>query len=137
MKFIKFTYVDAKTNICVTKEPAKNGPKFPDVNGLQFIFAAERKYPTNVPEFFGLCSDDAEMVEGCIGELTEAEFASERQAEIDARKPYPSWVANQDVHNNNLELIIAPWFPPVPYPTDGKKYSWNEPTTSWVEITQE
>ena len=25
--------------------------------------------------------------------------------------------------------------PPVPYPADGKQYRWDEPTTSWVEIT--
>ena len=24
--------------------------------------------------------------------------------------------------------------PPVPYPADGKRYHWDEPTTSWVEI---
>jgi hypothetical protein len=25
--------------------------------------------------------------------------------------------------------------PPVPYPNDGKKYRWDEPTTNWIEIT--
>lgn len=24
--------------------------------------------------------------------------------------------------------------PPIPYPTDGKRYRWDEPTTSWVLI---
>ena len=43
-----------------------------------------------------------------------------------APQPYPSWT------------ISAPtwiWQPPVPYPTDGKMYTWDEATTSWVEIT--
>ena len=26
------------------------------------------------------------------------------------------------------------WETPIPYPTDGKHYTWNEATTSWVEI---
>ena len=42
-----------------------------------------------------------------------------------APKPYPSWT------------ISAPtwtWEAPVPYPEDGKTYTWDEPTTSWVEV---
>ena len=41
-----------------------------------------------------------------------------------APQPYPSWT------------ISAPtwiWQAPTAYPTDGKLYSWNEPTTSWIE----
>ena len=26
------------------------------------------------------------------------------------------------------------WNPPTPAPNDGKMYSWNEETTSWVEV---
>jgi hypothetical protein len=43
-----------------------------------------------------------------------------------APRPYPSWT------------ISAPtwiWQAPVPYPTDGKMYTWDEATTSWVEVT--
>ena len=38
---------------------------------------------------------------------------------------YPSWVLNE---NSCL------WEPPIPYPTDGKRYKWDEPSVSWVEI---
>lgn len=38
-------------------------------------------------------------------------------------KPYPSWVMN------NFSYL---WEAPVPYPTDGKIYVWDESTTSWV-----
>jgi len=41
-------------------------------------------------------------------------------------QPYASWT------------ISAPswtWIPPVPYPTDGKFYSWDETNQTWVEIT--
>ena len=43
-----------------------------------------------------------------------------------AAQPYPSWT------------ISAPawtWTAPVAYPADGKNYTWDEPTLSWVEIT--
>jgi hypothetical protein len=134
MKKIKFTYVDSITEISVAKEPAKNGPHFPKIKGLQFVFAAERKYPTDVPEFFGTCDDDADLgIDGCFGEITEAEFATERQTEINSRKPFASWVVNQEVWDNPLMRLVDLWSPPVSYPDDGM-YSWDEETTSWVAI---
>lgn len=39
-----------------------------------------------------------------------------------APKPFPSWTLNTET---------AIWEPPVPYPTDGKFYVWNETTQSW------
>jgi len=43
-----------------------------------------------------------------------------------APKPYPSWL---------LDTNTAQWRAPVPYPTDGKVYVWNEEIQSWVEVT--
>mgnify|MGYP003967222031 CR=1 FL=1 len=40
---------------------------------------------------------------------------------------YPSWTLDADFT----------WQPPTPYPTDDLMYSWDEDTTSWVEITGE
>jgi hypothetical protein len=42
-------------------------------------------------------------------------------------KPYASWVLNE---------TTCLWDSPVPYPTDGKKYQWDEATTSWIEMTE-
>ena len=138
MKYIKFTYVDAQTNICVNKAPAKNGPKFPEIKGLQYLFAAERNYPIDVPEFFGVCDDDADLsIDGCFGEIAEAEFIAERQEEINSRKPYLSWVLNQEVWDNPLLLLVDLWSPPVAMPNDGKNYQWDEGTVSWKEIEME
>jgi hypothetical protein len=39
-------------------------------------------------------------------------------------KPYPSWT---------LENATADWVAPVPQPTDGKRYSWDESSQSWIE----
>lgn len=38
-------------------------------------------------------------------------------------KPYPSWLLNTSTGD---------WDAPVPYPTDGKAYYWDEATLSWV-----
>jgi hypothetical protein len=40
-------------------------------------------------------------------------------------KPYDSWVLDEDT---------CLWESPVPYPTDGEMYSWNEETESWDNI---
>jgi hypothetical protein len=48
-------------------------------------------------------------------------------ADIDAfvpPQPYPSWTLN---------AATAQWQAPTPMPQDGKRYTWNETTTSWNE----
>ena len=43
-------------------------------------------------------------------------------------QPFESWTLNEET---------AQWEAPTPYPDDGKLYSWDEATTSWVEIVEE
>ena len=40
-------------------------------------------------------------------------------------KPYNSWL---------LDEATCLWNAPVAMPTDGKMYTWDEATTSWVEV---
>ena len=40
-------------------------------------------------------------------------------------QPYPSWTLNE---------TTCLWDAPTPYPTDGQRYQWDEPTTSWTLI---
>ena len=42
-------------------------------------------------------------------------------------KPFNSWVLNE---------TTCLWDAPVPMPTDGKRYNWDEATTSWVEMQE-
>jgi hypothetical protein len=42
-------------------------------------------------------------------------------------KPYASWILSEDT---------CLWNPPVPMPTDGKPYGWNEQTQQWEEIVE-
>ena len=41
-------------------------------------------------------------------------------------KPFASWTLNEDT---------CQWEAPTAHPDDGKRYSWNEDTTSWDEIS--
>ena len=40
-------------------------------------------------------------------------------------KPFPSWILNEDT---------CLWDSPIPYPNDGKMYSWNEDILNWELI---
>ena len=42
-------------------------------------------------------------------------------------KPFPSWV---------LTEATCQWDAPTAMPDDGKRYNWNEDTTSWDEVTE-
>ena len=93
MQYIKFTYVDAQTGISIAKQPAANGPVFPPVAGLEFSWARESRYPTDVPEFFGTCPDGANtQVEGVLGMLLQADWETMRDDEMRARNPVPQQV---------------------------------------------
>ena len=48
----------------------------------------------------------------------------ERDAFI-APKPFTKWILNEDT---------CRWEPPIPYPTDGKQYLWNDNRGEWEEI---
>jgi hypothetical protein len=41
-------------------------------------------------------------------------------------QPYASWVLNEET---------CLWDSPIPYPTDGNTYKWDESTLNWVLIT--
>ena len=41
-----------------------------------------------------------------------------------APQPYPSWVLDEETFS---------WVAPVPAPTDGKRYHWDESAGEWVE----
>ena len=41
-------------------------------------------------------------------------------------QPYPSWLLDEET---------CLWNPPTPMPVDDKKYTWDEPTLSWVEVS--
>lgn len=52
-------------------------------------------------------------------------FDADRDAFIPP-KQFESWVLDEETCN---------WSAPAAYPNDGKNYRWDEPTVSWVEVT--
>ena len=52
-------------------------------------------------------------------------YDAERDAFI-APQPFPSWTLDDET---------CLWDAPVPYPDDGKIYTWDEATLAWVEVT--
>ena len=116
MQYLKFTYVDAVTGISIASEPATNGPVFPPVAGLEFVWARESRYPTNVPEFFGTCPDDSNVqVDGVLGVYLQADWETMREDELRARNPVPQQVTMRQARLallgagllDDVEMVIA------------------------------
>ena len=136
MKYICVTEVDHNTRIPCTVEPQRTGPSMPSVKGLQVHWVDSSTWPVELastgtclraPRYYGTCDNDADTtIAGVLQVLTEAEYTTFRATEHQARKPYPSWVGNEETMT---------WNAPTPYPTDDKRYTWDESTTSWVEVT--
>lgn len=111
MKHLRFTYVDAVTGISIASEPAANGPAFPAVAGMEFAWARESKYPTDVPEFFGTCPDDSStQIDGVLSTLSREDYAAMHADEMRARNPVPLEVARAQ---GKAALIQAGMWPAV------------------------
>ncbi len=96
MQYIKFTYVDAVTGISIAKQPAANGPVFPAITGLEYVWARESRYPTDVPEFFGTCPDNADpQIDGVLGVYVQADWETMREDEMRARGPQTQFEKDQ------------------------------------------
>jgi hypothetical protein len=136
--YIQITNIDAATGILCTEAPMRTGPALPNVKGFQFVFQNESDFPIasnpdgsliTAPLLYGTCDDDADTsLVGVVKVLSEVEFNVDKQAEHQARKPYPSWVG---------DINTMSWQSPVTYPQDGKYYQWDEPTINWVEVKNE
>ena len=116
MQYIKFTYVDSVTGVSITKQPAANGPAFPAVTGLEYVWARESRYPTDVPEFFGTCPDDADtQVDGVLGVYLQADWETMYDDEMRARNPVPQQVTMRQARLallnagllDDVEVVIA------------------------------
>lgn len=80
MKHLTFTHVDAVTGVPGYAAPMRNGPAFPSVAGLAYLFALESLYPTEKPVFYGTCDDDADAGTPGVLHIVTAEDAFEAHA---------------------------------------------------------
>ena len=130
--YICITEVDAVTKIVCTAEPQRTGPSMPAVKGYTHLWHDISTWPVETasngaylraPRYYGTCDDDADTtIAGVLQVLTFEEYQALKTAEHQARKPYPSWIGNEDTMT---------WDAPISCPTDGNYY-WDESTTSWV-----
>ena len=130
--YICITEVDAVTKIVCTAEPQRTGPSMPAVKGYTHLWHDSSTWPVETasngaylraPRYYGTCDDDADTtIAGVLQVLTFEEYQALKTAEHQARKPYPSWIGNEETMT---------WDAPISYPTEGNYY-WDEPTTSWV-----
>jgi hypothetical protein len=62
--------------------------------------------------------------------MTPEEKIAKQQATRDA------WAQGLNFASWTFDEPTCSYVSPVPYPTDGKFYRWDEPTVSWIEVTQ-
>ena len=87
MKYLSWTYVDAKTGIPCLIAPCSHGPANPAVAGLRFGFALESRYPTAYPVFYGTCADDADTsLPGVLEVIDQAGYEAALTGEMTARR---------------------------------------------------
>jgi hypothetical protein len=55
-------------------------------------------------------------------------FYDEQRDAFIPQKPYTSFILNEET---------CLWEPPVPYPTDGERYTWNEEEGEWTLVITE
>jgi len=137
--YICVTEVDAVTKTPCTVEPQRTGPSMPAVKGLQVTWYDQSTWPVELasdgtylraPKYYGTCDDDADTtIAGVLQVLTEANFTAAKAAELEARRPYPSWIGYLDTMT---------WAAPVARPADAimnggnVRYEWDEATLNWI-----
>jgi hypothetical protein len=133
MIYLSITLIDAVTNIVCTQSPMRTGPSFPKIKNFKMLWNNESTWPiattlegahTVPPLFFGTCDDDADLtVSGVISTYTIEEYQALKTSEHQARKPYASWIGDEETMT---------WNAPIAYPQDGNEYYWDESSMSWI-----
>lgn len=138
MIYLSITQIDAVTGILGTVEPMRTGPAYPQIKNCNMIWCNRSTWPiattpegvlTQAPLFFGTCDDDSIInIPGVVATYTAEEYQALKTAEHQARKPYPSWIGNEETMT---------WEPPTPMPTNNEHwYYWDEPSVSWIGKTK-
>jgi hypothetical protein len=137
--YICVTEVDAVTKIICTSKPQQTGPSMPAVKGLQVKWYDQSTWPVELasdgtylraPKYYGTCDDDADItISGVLQVLTVEEYNTLQSVELEARRPYPSWIGYLDTMT---------WAAPVARPADAVLnggnvyYQWDESTVNWM-----
>jgi len=106
-----------------------------DVNNLPPEFARfVRIAPPSVGVYETL-SVTYEFVDGAYTDIYQVVPMTEQQ-KIDLQNAIKAdWKTNGRFASWVFNEVECGFNAPIPYPTDGKRYLWDEPTISWVEVT--
>ena len=75
-----------------------------------------------------------EFVGNIVKDVWRTELMTEEEKKQKQERHKAAWVEQQGFPSWTFNEEIC-WFrPPVPYPTDGKLYKWNEPDLRWEEL---
>ena len=104
-----------------------------DVNNLPSEFAKFERIVCNVGPYEVYLNSTYEWVDGVVKDVhnirpmtDEEKLAKQDEVKTNwANGGYASWTFNEET---------CRYEPPVPYPTDGKQYQWDEPTLLWIEV---
>ena len=137
--YIVVTEVDYDTRVPCTVEPQRTGPSMPSVKGLEIKWRDKSTWPVETssdgtylraPKYYGICDDDADTnIAGVLQVLTKEEYDTLQNAELEATRPYPSWIGYLDTMT---------WGPPVARPANAimnggnVRYQWDEATVNWI-----
>ncbi len=106
-----------------------------DINNLPSNFAKfERVQQPNLGPYQTYLGVTYEWIDGVVKdahhvqEMTPQEKAAKQQATKDA------WAQGPNFASWEFDQERCAYISPTPYPDDGKRYTWNEPTTSWIEV---
>lgn len=123
MKYLKYSY--------------RNGSESPAIDGLEFGFALESKYPTYEPEFYGTCPDDSVVVDAV--EISEGQYLDALQKEINDRKLILTKRNNQ-AYEDALSKMTSD-YPPSEIQTWERQRAevimWNDDksaVTPWIDV---
>lgn len=86
MKYLKYTYICSHTGISVANKQSNHELIKPNLIGLEYVWAKESEYPTNIPELFGTCPDSSNTdVEGVLEVMSEQDWNNAKQLELYVR----------------------------------------------------
>lgn len=105
-----------------------------DPNNLPPEFARfERVEPPRVGVYEVLLNSTYQWVDGVIKDVWVVRPMT-AQEKLDKQKDVKESWANGGFPSWTFDEAWCRFVPPVPYPTDGKRYSWDEASISWVEV---
>jgi hypothetical protein len=76
-----------------------------------------------------------QLVDNVYTDVFACEQMTAEEIAVKQQKVKDAWVAHNGFPSWSFDETLCKYIPPVPKPTDGKPYYWDEPTLTWIETT--